>query len=298
MYELHWGEIAALLTAVFWTVTALSFESAGKRVGSLSVNLIRLCMGLGFLSLYTWVSRGMLLPLDASLHAWIWLSLSGLVGFVLGDLFLFQAFVLIGSRISMLIMAAVPPLTAILGLVWMGERLTATNILGMTLTLTGIVMVLYHRNGAAGSINRKPALMGIVLAFAGAFGQALGLVLSKFGMGDYNPFAATQIRGIAGIAGFIVLFFPLRAWDRVRRAVGNSGAMKRIALGAFFGPFLGVSFSLWAVQYTKTGVAATIMACVPVLIIPPSILLFKEKVSIPEMIGAVVAVGGVGIMFV
>ncbi|HPV56309.1 MAG TPA: EamA family transporter, partial [Tenuifilaceae bacterium] len=87
------GELAALLTAVFWTITALAFESASRKVGSLSVNLIRLFAAFIFLSLYAWAVRGVPFPTDAGTHQWIWLSISGLVGFVLGDLFLFQSYV-------------------------------------------------------------------------------------------------------------------------------------------------------------------------------------------------------------
>jgi drug/metabolite transporter (DMT)-like permease len=73
--------------------------------------------------------------------------------------------------------------------------------------------------------------------------------------------------------------------------------MKFIALGSFFGPFLGISFSLLSVKYTETGIAATIMAIVPILIIPPSIILFKEKFTWLEIIGAVISVAGVVVMF-
>jgi len=139
------GEFSALLTAIFWTVTSLSFESAGKRVGSLSVNLIRLILAFFLYAVYLKITRGMFLPLDAGLERWIWLSLSGLVGFVVGDLLLFQAFVVIGARISMLIMSLSPPITALISWLMLGEILTPMNWLGMTVTLTGIVMVVLKR---------------------------------------------------------------------------------------------------------------------------------------------------------
>jgi drug/metabolite transporter (DMT)-like permease len=298
VFESHWGETAALITAVFWTITVMSFESAGKRVGSLAVNLIRLCLGFFFLSIFTWLARGMLFPTDASSSMWFWLSLSGIVGFVLGDLFLFKAFVLIGSRVSMLIMASVPPMTAVLGWIWMGETLTVINIIGMVVTIAGIILVISRRQIPDNHKNFVDKHKGIMLAFAGAFGQALGLVLSKFGMGEYDPFAATQIRSISGIFGFCIIFFLTKSWRKIDMALRNPPAMRRIALGAFFGPFLGVSFSLWAIQYTETGVASTIMASVPVLIIFPSVVIFKEKVSAAEIIGALIAVAGVGVMFI
>jgi drug/metabolite transporter (DMT)-like permease len=135
------------------------------------------------------------------------------------------------------------------------------------------------------------------LALGGALGQAAGLVLSKKGMGSYDAFSATQIRVLTGIVGFSVLFIFMNRWPRVWAALKNPPAMRRITLGAIFGPFLGVSFSLLAVQHTKTGIAATLMAIVPVLIIAPSVLLFHEKVNTKEILGAIITVGGVALFF-
>src|SRR3989337_2271806 len=116
----HIGEIAALVTAFCWTISALSFETAGKKVGSLAVTLLRMPFAFVLLSLYSLLTRGHPLPSDAPAHAWIWLSASGLVGFVLGDIFLFRAFVVLGSRLSMLVMTLVPLFTALFGWLVMG----------------------------------------------------------------------------------------------------------------------------------------------------------------------------------
>jgi drug/metabolite transporter (DMT)-like permease len=314
----HPGELAALLTAVFWTITALSFEAASKRIGSMIVNLLRLIVGFVFLSIFAWIYRGYLLPVDASGRTWLILVVSGLVGFTFGDLCLFQSFVVVGARISMLLMALAPPMTALISWMILGEEMTGKSWLGMFVTMTGIALVVLRRE----EFPKKPEgrrkfrfnypIWGILLGLGGAFGQALGLVLSKFGMHDsvsvaagrihgiaqsYDPFASAQIRVIAGITGFAILFTILGMWKSTAQAISNHKAVVQLSLGAFFGPFLGVSFSLLAVQLTNTGIAATIMAIVPVLIIPPSILLFKEKVNLKEVIGAILAVGGVGLFF-
>ena len=142
MFESHLGEIAALGTAICWTATSISFELAGRKIGSLSVNLIRLIMAFFLIGTYTLFTRGMFLPLDASSDIWMWLSISGLVGFVIGDLFLFQAFVEVGARISMLIMASAPPITALLGFIIMGEVLSVQELIGMLITISGIATVI------------------------------------------------------------------------------------------------------------------------------------------------------------
>jgi drug/metabolite transporter (DMT)-like permease len=293
----HLGEFAALLTAVFWTITSLSFEFASNRIGSVAVNILRLIIGCAFLCVFNLIRRGLVLPVDASLENWIWLSLSGLVGFVFGDLFLFKSYTMIGSRFSMLIMTLVPPITAFFSFIILGERLTLFHYLGMTLTFTGIAMAIFSRSGVGEKLSLKLAPRGILYAFGGAVGQALGLVLSKFGMKSYDPFAATQIRILAGILGYVLLVSLLSRWGSVLNGLKNKSGMALTSLGAFFGPFLGVSFSLVAIKYTEAGIASTIMALVPVFIILPAVVLFKQKVTIPEILGAVVSVAGVALFF-
>jgi len=294
----HIGEIAALMVAFFWTITALSFESASNKVGSLAVNLIRLLLGFLFLTVFTYFYRGIAFPVDATLNQWVWLSLSGLIGFVLGDLCLFKSFTLIGSRLAMLIMTLVPPITAFLGFTLLGETLSLFNLLGMSLTFAGIFLAIFSRATATEKLKLNVPLKGFLLALGGAFGQALGLVLSKKGMGNYDPFAATQIRIITGIVGFAGIVILFNRAGQIKNAFMHKKGMTGIALGSFFGPFLGVSFSLLSIQHTETGIASTIMAIVPILIIAPSVLIFKQKVTIREIIGAVISVIGVALFFV
>lgn len=297
-FQTYQGEFYALFTAIFWTATALAFEAASLKIGSLSVNVIRLFFGLLFLSAFTWIQRGYFLPVDASKFNWIWLFISGLVGFVFGDLFLFKSYTIIGSRFAMLIMSLVPPMAALFGRIILGEKLRYISFMAMGITLTGIAMAIFSREENSSKVTIKLAPKGLLFAFAGALGQALGLVLSKFGMQDYNPFAATQIRIIAGIAGFGILVSFAGRWRSIYEALFNTRAMLHTATGSFFGPFLGVSFSLLAIAYTQAGIASTIMSLVPVLIIAPAVWLMKQKVTLLEFSGAVVSVIGVAIFFI
>lgn len=293
------AEFAALLTAIFWTITALAFEKASLKIGSLSVNIIRLFIGFTFLTLFTWIYRGIAFPVDIDNNSWGLLLLSGLVGFVFGDLFLFKSYTIIGSRFSMLIMTLVPPIAALFGWLLLDEKLSPMNYLGMSVTIFGIALAIFNRSGKnKNKIKLKLSTKGILFAFGGAAGQAVGLVISKMGMKDYSPFAATQIRLIAGMVGFVLLVTILGRWKNVFSAIRNKGGMTNTTIGSIFGPFLGVSFSLIAVQYKQAGIVSTIMSIVPVLIIAPAILIYKQKVSVLEIIGAVISVIGVSLFFI
>lgn len=297
LLQTYSGELASLLVAVFWTITALSFEVATKRVGSLAVNITRLAFAFVFLSIFGLIYRGLAFPIDAGTHQWVWLSLSGLVGFVFGDYFLFHSYRLISSRIAMLIMTFVPPVTALLGWLILGEQMRSLHLAGMTLTVTGIIITVFGKEQGK-SIKLKYPLKGIFFAFLGVLGQAGGLVLSKFGMQSYNAFASTQIRIIAGFIGFALIILLTGKMHLVRTAFKNPKAMTGITVGSFFGPFLGVSFSLVAIQLTTTGIASTLMAIVPILIIPPAAIFLKQKVTLLDYIGAAISVGGVVLFFV
>jgi drug/metabolite transporter (DMT)-like permease len=156
---------------------------------------------------------------------------------------------------------------------------------------------MFRRDSESRKFTTSKPLLGLLYAFFGAMGQALGIVFSKYGMGDYSPFAATQIRIITGIIGFIIIISVLQKWNSVINAVTHQKAMASITLGSFFGPFLGVSFSLLAIRYTSTGIASTIMALVPIFIIPPSIWYFKHKVTLREIIGTIISLAGVALFF-
>lgn len=294
----HLGELAALGTAACWVATALTFEAAGRRIGSLMVNLLRMPLAFLLLTLAAWSLRGLPLPTDASGHAWFWLAVSGLVGFTFGDLCLFRAFVVLGPRLSTLVMSLAPVVAALLGWAVLGELLGPLDLLGMALTLGGVAWAVLERRrpGADPHAPRRP-LAGVLLALGGAVGQGAGLVLSKLGMAGYPALPATQIRILAGTAGYLLLFTGLGWWPRVRPALRDRSAMAWTALGAFFGPFLGVTLSLVAIQHTETGVAASLMATTPVLILPVVILLKGEKVGLGGVLGALLAVAGVAVLF-
>ncbi len=294
---MYLGEIAALLTAACWVGSSVSFEYAGRKVGTLVLNLMRLVISFviitginliitqGFQNVnMTWSSFGILL-------------LSGLIGFVIGDVFLFQAFIVIGARISMLIMALAPPLTAVMSYFLLKETLGLGQIIGMLVTVLGIVIVITGRERGGKKLVVKHSMKGILFAFLGAIGQALGLIFSKMGVRDLNPFVATQVRIFAGILGFILILTYTRKWGPFFKTFRLRNVMTGITIGSIFGPVVGVSLSLTAVKYTSTAVASTLMALTPILIIPVSIFLLKEKIKPNEVVGALVGVVGVAILF-
>ena len=294
----HVGELAALGTAFCWTISALSFEAAGRRIGSMAVNLIRLTMAWGFLALYGWLVRGLPLPTDASGETWLWMGLSGVAGFFFCDLCLFRAWVLVGPRVGTLIFSLSPPLMALGGWLFLGETLSGLNWLGMAATLGGVAWVVRERTIRARVSTWRVSPWGVTLALGGAVGQAVALILIKRSPSDYHAVAATQIRVTAGIAAFAILFAAANWYPRVFRGLRNGRAMGMMGVGALAGPFVGVSLLVFSARHLPGGVVLTFVAIVPVLILPFMIVLYKERITLRAACGACVAIAGVALLFV
>jgi drug/metabolite transporter (DMT)-like permease len=292
MFHSHIGEFAALGVSVCWTLSALFFEKAGYKIGSLSVNFIRLLFAIGFLGITTFFTRSLIFPSDATAYQWFWLGLSGFVGFFLGDMLLFKSYTIIGSRTATLLMSLAPMLTAIIGWFMLDEVLSIKNIIAMVISLSGIIIAISNRK-----MRLNYPIKGILLAFGGALGQASGLILSKKGMGHYDPVASTQIRALFGLLSFGILITVLRRWDKLGNAFRHTSALKSVTVGSIFGPFIGVALGLFAIQQTKTGIASTLMALVPIFIIVPSAIMFKEKIKPQQVIGAVISIAGASLFF-
>lgn len=287
------GEYAALAVAACWTLSALFFEKAGHKIGSFSVNIIRLVMAFVLLGLTLLITQGYFIPTTGSFENWLWLGLSGVVGLFLGDMFLFESYTIIGSRTSTLIMSTVPVLTSLMGWIFLKEQLSGKEIIAILIVVSGIFIAIADRR-----LKIKVPAKGLLFAFGGATGQAIGLILSKKGMGDFDAISATQIRIIFGTISFVLFFTYIKRWGKIFTSLKDTNALKNVSIGAFFGPFIGIALSLYAIQHTNTGIASTLMSLVPIMIIIPSAMMFKEKITPHQVIGAVISLAGVALIFV
>ena len=307
----HLGEVISLVVAVFWTVTALFADKASHRLGSMTANVLRLAMAFVFLGLLLWVSIGHPYPVYASGKAWLWLGLSALVGYVFGDWCLFNCYLSIGARFGQLFMTLAPPMAAIAGWAILGETLSWKSALAMAVTLSGIAISILSRDGGH-KVHLTLPWKGVLLGLGAGIGQGVGLVLSKVGMQHYAaaipseapeamasmlPFASTMIRALVGALGFLLLMSLQRDLGSLKRAVHDKVGMRYALIMTVFGPVLGVSLSLMAVQYTNAGIASTLMALTPVFILFPYAFLYKQRIRLREVIGVAVSMAGVALFF-
>jgi drug/metabolite transporter (DMT)-like permease len=288
------GEISALITAALWSGSSFVFAAAIVRVGSVQVNIIRLIIAAMLLA-------GVVFAMNPETHLstsqLIYLAVSGIIGLVFGDTFLFQSYVYNGARLSMLIMSVAPAISAVLAFFLLNEVLSLWGIAGMLVTIAGIGLVVSERREDA---KHQISKLGLLYGFLGAVGQGAGLIFARlaFDEGEINGFLATLVRIVPSVvillpAGILMKRFrnPIQVFSRERRALFYT------FLGSLLGPCLGITFSLIAVAHTKVGIAATLMSTSPIMMLPLAKFVHREALSWKAMSGAFIAVGGVAILF-
>ena len=292
------GELAAIATSFFFAMTALIFTSTGRSVGSLVTNRMRLLFALAYLIVLNLIVFHEPLPFSADSSRWLWLSLSGIIGLSLGDAFLFQSLISVGTRLGSLLLSLAPIFGSIIAWLFFGETLTFWQITGIILALAGIAWVVASHEEPPGTPhgNRR---RGVIFGILAGLGQAVGIVFSKQGMsGNFSPFQANAIRMLAAVL-FIWIWTAFRgeAGSTFRELRGKPRVLGLLALGAFVGPVLGVTSSLLAIQHIQVGIASTLIALTPVIILPISYFVFKEKVGWQAIVGTLLAIAGVAILF-
>ena len=300
------GELISIGVAFSWTATALLSEFGSKRLGNLTLNVLRMALALLFSLVLFGVVTGNALPTGISADACGWMLLSGVVGYVIGDYCLFQCYIIIGSRYGQLFMTLAPLSAALMAWVTLGQQMTAMSVVAMLVTLFGIGISVLGR-GEHHKVSLRLPLNGVLFAIGAALCQGIGLVLSKIGMDHYDPsstmpewlipFSANFYRCVAGIIGFLILHYFRDGMAPLREAMHDKKGLSVATATTIFGPLVGVGFSLMAVQYTAAGIASTLMAMTPIIILLPSYWLFHEKITWKAVVGAFISVIGVSLFF-
>lgn len=302
----HFGESMAILAAIIFSWTSVLFTTAGRRLGVTLVNLLRLpgaalCLGISHLAL-----TGHIYPQGVPLTDQLWAGASGIVGLAIGDSALFRAFIMIGPRRSMTMMALAPVFTVIIAWSTLGERLGPWALGGILTIIAGVMVATRGKAGTGrfGDLNKQVLTRGLILALVASAGQGLGSVFAKMGMTGtseasvgVDPLGATLIRLVwaAGAYWLVVLpqqnlktlFVPLK--DRI-----GSTAMAGAIL---FGPFISVWISLVAIKSTEAGIAQVLLGTVPIFVVAPSWLVYKDRPTAIVLTGIVIAVLGSCLLF-
>lgn len=290
---IYLGEFFAIITALGWALSSLFFEIASKKADSISVNVIRLFIGIFLLGLFSFGEKGLFLPFDSTIYNWKFLGISGVIGLFLGDFFLYEAYVLIGAKICMLFMTMTPLIVGIFGYIFLGEKLTFLQIIAMIITCSGILLVVLKPNN---NEDKKISTKGIAFITTATIFEAIGIVFTKIGSSGYSPSSSTQIRMICALVVFIIFLSIKKQWGKIFHTLKNKQNLLFI-LGGTVTATVGITFLVAALNLGNAGVISTISSTSPIIIIPISHFVFKDKIKIKEILGACISVFGIALFF-
>jgi drug/metabolite transporter (DMT)-like permease len=292
------GQLAGIAASLLWAVTSLLISSAARQVGAAVVNRTRLFFAAVVLMAVHWAVLGQPLPLSADPGRWGWLGMSGLVGLVLGDMCLFQAYILIGPRLGSLSMTLGPIISTLIAWLVLGETLPWTALLGIFITVAGVAWVVMERsNGQNGQAKISP--LGLLYALGAVLGQSVGTILTRRGLeGDFSTLSGVVIRiTVSAAILWVIALFNGQARTTVKVLKAERRALLNIFLVSLIGPTLGVWLSLVAVQLTPVGIASTLTGLSPVFVLPLVWYFYKEKISWQTVFGTLGALVGVALLF-
>ncbi|WP_177162299.1 DMT family transporter [uncultured Fusobacterium sp.] len=289
------GEFFALFTAISWTFSSLTFGKISKEYDTQVANFLRVTIGtimVGFVCLFG--SRHLFLPTDVTWENLKIISLSGFIGMFLGDLFLFKAYNMIGARVTMLIMALSPIIVSIIDFLFLGVTLFPIQIFAILITCLGIILVIFKTEDK--KISLGFSVKGLFYAFLATLGQSLGVILTKLGSTTYDSLATSQIRlGVAIFFFGALVLYEGKARETIKM-ITSKKALSLLLIGTFFSVF-GIAALIEAFKSANASIASTISSTSPIIMIPCSILFYKEKIRKNEIIGAIISVVGLSIFF-
>lgn len=303
----HYGEIMAILGALIFAWTSVFFTIAGSRLGVTAVNLLRLPAGALCLGLSHLVVTDSVYPAGLPWQDQMWLGLSGVVGLAIGDSALFRSFTMIGPRRGMTMMALAPVFTVLVAWSALGERLGPIALLGIAVVIAGVVTASRGRVGGGGRFaSLEPGILrtGILLALLASAGQGLGSVFAKLGMtgttsagSGADPLSGTVVRMVWAAAAYWLFVLPRQDLRALAHRLEDRRGLLALGVGVLLGPFISVWISLIAIKNTEAGIAQVLLGTVPIFVVIPAWVVFKDRPSVLSGVGIVLAVGGGALLF-
>jgi len=267
---------------------SILFRGLADQTSALGLNLAKGLVGLVYLGIALAIVG--LVPMDT--RSTILLALSGLVGIALGDTLFFMALVRLEPRRTVLLATVGQALTVILALGVLGERPSGLTWVGIITIIGGVTWVMREQSPTDG----ESSATGILLGLGAAACMSIGIILAKLGVSSIPALQATTVRMAAGMAGLVIvglfkgsLITWLRPLTPRTHLVRLLWADVVIIGGGFY-------LSMLALELTDATIASVLCATEPLFVLPLAVWLLHEKLSSRAIIGAVIAVGGVGLI--
>jgi len=283
------GMIAALGSAASWALGSILFKKIGEHLSPFAMTLAKGVVSVVLLALalaavgYAPISREPLLLL----------ILSGVLGIAMGDTFFFAALRNLGAHALVVMLTLGHVLTVVLAVIWLGERPSPTDYLGILFILIGVTLVLWEQLRDEGGKSRLP---GVAFGLLAVICMSVSIIIAKEALAETTAIQATFIRMLSGMVG--ILLFGLAT----RQLAGDLAPLMDPRLAAFFilsvciVTFGGFWLSLVAIRYADVSIASTLNSTEPLFVLPLAALFLKERISFRAVAGSVATVGGIALL--
>ena len=293
------GQLLGLVTALCWAQNSLTYRHLGSKVGSDAVAHIRMWIALPAVILLAFVTEGSFFPTNLSVQTYLVLFASGAIGYFFTDMMLFHAFVWLGARESMVIMTLSPVATAIFSYFLFAERLKAMQIMGILLTIIGVITMVGGGLRVKGEASEeKQKAKGMLLAILASILQSISFLLAKYALEATGPVSTNLLRNVGGFLAFIIYSFIIKRNARSHfAAFRDPKLLSLLFLTAMVGPVLGMSSQMKAFTLAPVGIVTTITQTTPILLLPIDRFVLKKTISASSLLGTFISIVGVGILF-
>jgi len=298
MTDAHFGVLAGICAAVAWAVAGTIFSRVPVSAAAMNFFKNTVSAAIAFVILLVLAVVDAKAAVSLAAGAWIYLSLSGFCGIVIGDTCYLRSLQILGARRGFVVSTVTPVFAALVGWIWLGESPAWTTLLGIVVLLGGIIAVVLEPGGEAEGAGHYPGstTRGVLYGALGSLGQAVGAALAKLGMRELpseSPFEATFIRLVTAAALGLLFALPMGvgSWPRA-----FAKHWPRLLPASVIGTLVGITCSLIAFKYTDIAVATALTSMTPVFAIPLVWWFLGQRVTSRAVLGAIVAVAGVVII--
>lgn len=285
-YFNSFGIFLAFLSAFLWAVASFIWNQLNKQ----HITPLAISLGKAVIAYCCFLLAGLCIGYTIpDGKTFFKLSLSGFLGISIGDTSFFYSLKYLGPRRSVLLTIFIPILTVLLAFIFLNERVSVFQLIGMMVCIYGTIIVIRERIAEEESIHKKA---GIIWAGISIISCAASILLSKAALSNTGAFEASTIRLNAGVAGLLLYCIIRKNNLKDVTELLRPHSLKTLFVGSFFGTFLGIWSFIMSLKYTLASIAAVCNATTPIFILPLSYWFLKEKISIRAACGTVIAVAG------
>ncbi|MDS3859393.1 DMT family transporter [Thermosynechococcaceae cyanobacterium BACA0444] len=314
------GQLAALSSAALWAAASVGYRYLGQTIPALGLNLAKGLVALGLILLT--VLGLPIFPIQESPQAVGLLLVSGFLGIGLGDTAYFVALRELGARITLLLCTLSPLITLLLAFCFLNETIPHFTVIGTIITLGGITIVISERtpsNSTPTAPSAQLSKLGLIAVMGSNLAQAGGVILARMAFLDteFDPLYAALLRIFAGVLFLVILggsqgklgawlegFWQLKGGARrgndpaanMPSYALNLQACMILVLAALAGTYLGIWLQQISLKFVSAGIAQTLSSTSPLFILLLAPIL-KEPITIRAGLGAILAVGGIALVF-